>query len=157
MNLEAAIKSVVRRRKSELMVRYAYQFRELRKGGLHVPPGWLALFEQLCRQVDLALPDRERRAFYWTDVKERLGTLRASWAGHHSRLTFGPPGEVAFRGVVGSPTKEVIDALVRKAERASEQTCLLCGAPGKLRAGIGWASTTCEEHKDASFGFLSDL
>lgn len=157
MNLELATKSAVRRRKSELMLRYAYQFRELRKGGLHVPPGWLTLFEQLCRQVDSALPDRERRAFHWTDVKEKLGTLRVSWAGHRSTLTFAPPGEIGVRGVVGSATKEAIDALIRKAERASEQTCLFCGAPGKLRAGIGWASTTCEEHKNASFGFLSDL
>lgn len=157
MNLDTAIKSVLRRRKSELMLRYAYQFRELRKGGLHVPPGWLMLVEQLCRQVDLALPDRERRAFYWTDVKEKLGTLHASWAGYRSKLMFGPPDEVGFRGVVGSATKEVIDALVRKAERTSEQTCLLCGAPGRLRAGIGWASTTCEEHKNASYGYPSDF
>lgn len=139
------------------MLRYAYQFRELRKHGLHVPPGWLALLEQLCAQIDALLSTGEKRAFYWTDARERLGTLRLSWSGYRSALRFWWGGEAAGREFVEGPAKEAVDALIREAERVSERTCLLCGAPGKLRAGIGWASTTCEEHKNASYGYLHDV
>ena len=157
MKHELAPKQEIRRRKKELMVRYAYQFRALRRRGLAVPPGWLDLFEQLCHEIDQALTTREKRSFYWTDVKARLGTLRMAWAGYRSALRLDRAPEAMGRDRIEGTTLDLVTALIRKAEKLSEKTCLFCGRPGRLRAGIGWATTTCEEHKDTSYGYLTDL
>lgn len=69
--------------------------------------------------------------FEVVQVKEKYGTLRY--------YTRGYIGEKA--------SSERLDGFIEVAERATEQTCEICGDHGKLHTG-GWYYVACEKHSD---------
>lgn len=60
-----------------------------------------------------------------TQVKEKFGGLRFYYCGGSERL----------------------EKLVDEAERLADQTCEVCGAPGKLNTK-GWMQVLCKEHNN---------
>lgn len=102
--------------------RYPYQFSP--GFSFEVGDGWSALMEEMCRRVDLVLPDewKDGQSYRWGQVKEKFGVLSASNTG---------PDEV--------------DRITDWAEAMSATTCETCGRPGRMRRG-GWLSVRCDEH-----------
>ncbi len=85
--------------------------------------GWRFLIGDLLQRIAATLTDEEKQDFQVTQIKEKYGTLRLhSYAG-----------------------SDRIDALVDAAEQASEITCDVCAARGRIR-NDGWVSVRCDEH-----------
>lgn len=140
-----------RRRVADLKARHAYLF-----AGEHIghtiAPGWLRIVEELCARIDEALTEAEKPLVRFMQIKEKLGGLRCY-------LNVEPPrldlilvdGVASFRGL---DSKEPgfrlflhLARFVQDAEEKSYQTCLFCGAPGRLRTeDRGWILTLCDRH-----------
>lgn len=119
-------------------------------GSIGYGPGWHQLIRALFEGIDELLTDAQAEAFCVQQIKEKFGTLRfyysvagqatlnvdifSSWGSRRLRI---PPSPNP-----GYPT-EAIDALIDKAERASEVTCENCGRPGLLRTS-GWYHVRCD-------------
>ena len=63
--------------KDQLIARFSWQFKEGPRLDGCVPPGWYLVLAELMAQVEALLPADERDAFWWTDIKEKRGELRA--------------------------------------------------------------------------------
>lgn len=88
--------------------------------GLAIDDGWANLFETLCNDIHALNPSD----FYWTQVKEKFGGLRAYYSG----------GD------------EQISKLVQEAEDRSYKICELCGSQNEVSAtGRGWIKTLCSK------------
>ncbi|MDZ4283530.1 MAG: hypothetical protein U1C04_22550 [Hydrogenophaga sp.] len=61
----------------DLQVTFPHQFSGPSLG-VNVARGWLPIFAQLCSDIDAALGP-QKRGFYWRQVKEKLGSLRATF------------------------------------------------------------------------------
>ncbi len=118
----------------DLQARFPYQFSE-QSMGVEVTRGWMPIFVQLCFDIDVALASN-KRGFYWRRVKEKFGSLRASF-----RLADGVyEQEEAF-------VRSLFD-LVATAAKSSQAICASCGEPGRLDTNDGYLITLCETHRD---------
>ena len=118
----------------DLQDRFPYQFSE-QSMGIEVTRGWMPIFVQLCFVIDVALASN-KRGFYWRQVKEKFGSLRATF-----RLADGVyEQEEAF-------VRSLFD-LVATAAKSSEAICASCGEPGRLDTNDGYLITLCETHRD---------
>jgi hypothetical protein len=86
-----------------------------------VAPGWLAIMDRLCAQLQAV----DKPKFRFNSVKEKLGCLR-----------------IAFRD--GS---DAIGETVNAAKAEAMVTCDQCGAPGALREMDGLWAARCEQCK----------
>lgn len=117
----------------DLQDRFPYQFSE-HSMDIEVTRGWMPVFEQLCFDIDAALASN-KRGFYWRQVKEKFGSLRASF-----RLADGVyEQEEAF-------VRSLFD-LVATAAKSSQSICASCGEPGRLDTNDGYLITLCETHR----------
>lgn len=96
--------------------------------GMECMNGWFELFYNLNKQIQQHLTTLGDNApdFYWSQVKEKYGGARWYYNG----------GD------------DVISDLVHEAENKSEETCEVCGAPGKIE-GPGWYSCRCENCRNS--------
>jgi hypothetical protein len=92
-------------------------------GGFCVGAGWCPLLEGLSAELSSYMLWRNI-PFQVDQIKEKLGTLRFYYTG----------GD------------DVVDGMVRMAERFSERVCETCGAPAVTRNHRGWLTTLCETH-----------
>lgn len=104
--------------------------------GCECGDGWYTVIYMACRLISRHMAQLkeagktvdnldEPQDFYWSQIKEKFGTLRLYY--------FGPCDDY-MRGV--------IDA----AEKMSGHMCEVCGAPART-TGKGWLSTLCDTHK----------
>ena len=137
-----------------LKERYPYQFGG-KHIGLHVPPGWMQIFEGLCADVDAALGD-DKYGFHWSQLKEKWGSAR-----FYFELANDKPGlrldVVSEAGVLslcktargeaeGVALSSTLQALVSAAEQQTRTACYACGAAGELDPSPGWVVTLCPDH-----------
>jgi hypothetical protein len=126
---------------AELKTRYPYLFAGPHIGH-QVPPGWLSTFSELCAQIDAALDEAERPRIHFTQIKEKLGGLRAylNIAPLRVDILAGAesPGISAYVGEGETPGLfKRLSPLIQAAEVESYRTCIFCGVAGRLRRGIG--------------------
>lgn len=95
--------------------------------GVECGKGWESLIYELSAKLEsliMKLPKEERESSYVVQIKEKYGSLRF---------------------YMSCETDEMFN-LITQAEEESENTCEICGAPGKIN-GAGWLSCRCEEHR----------
>ncbi|HVS78343.1 MAG TPA: hypothetical protein VHE11_15495 [Steroidobacteraceae bacterium] len=147
------------RRVAALKRRYPYLFAGDHLGH-DIPPGWLVIIEELCAQIDAALAEAEKPAARFTQIKEKFGGLRAYLSGAPLRVDIirdrGAPVSGHARAPASSALFARLAPLVRQAEERSFQTCLFCGAPGKLRGDRLWLLTLCDMHEPYGYRDLDD-
>lgn len=119
-----------------------------------LPPGWYALMDSLCEQIDAVL-GADAPTFRVDQIKEKFGTLRLYWSlGRRSRSTvdvISASGHVRFGTSTRDEIAARIDMLISAAEAESARTCEQCGAPGRLmNSRSGWLSVRCNEHARAA-------
>ena len=123
----------------DLLVRYPYQF-----SGPYIylsfARGWVALFVQLCENVDQLLGENTRH-FHWTQTKEKFGVFRMYYA-----LDGRSEDDQDFPGRVELLQK--ISDLKHEVEVASSRICAYGGAPGHTVEGP-WTITLCDDHHRA--------
>ena len=118
----------------DLQLTFPYQFSG-QSLGVNVARGWQPIFAQLCSDIDSALGP-QKRGLYWRQVKEKWGSLRASF-----RLDDGVyEREEAF-------VRSLFD-LVATAEKGSKSICASCGEPGRLDTNDRYLITLCQNHRD---------
>lgn len=100
----------------------------VKKGEIESPRGWIAVFVQLCIDIDLLLGDN-KHGFHWEQVKEKYGSARYYW-----------DMEDNF------DLQQKIAVLVNLASNKSRECCMVCGSPGKLDTTKPWVLTLCEPH-----------
>jgi hypothetical protein len=118
----------------DLQITFPYQFSG-QSLGVNVARGWMPIFAQLCSDIDTALGS-QKRGFYWRQVKEKWGSLRASF-----RLNDGVYERE--EGLVRS-----LFDLVGKAEKSSQIICAACGEPGRLDTNDRYLIALCQPHRD---------
>ena len=104
---------------------YEYEFTELQL----VPTGWNTAFgEQWASEIQDVIdkmPESKRSEVHILDLKEKYGVLRQYFSYHTDEL----------------------DEVIRKYEKISKNTCVLCGAPA-TKISVGWISPYCDECAD---------
>ncbi|MGZ0102197.1 hypothetical protein [Achromobacter sp. KK8] len=66
------------------MDRFAWQFQAgFRLDGC-VPPSWNGVLFELMFAIEDVLSDEERQRFWWTDIKEKRGELRAYYVNNNA-------------------------------------------------------------------------
>jgi hypothetical protein len=128
--------------------------------GHHVPPGWLSIVSELCAQIDGALAEAERPCVHFTQIKEKLGGLRAYLNIAPLRVDlFGgadSPGMSGYFGESETPSLfKRLSPLIHAAEAESYQRCVFCGAAGRLRREDRcWVLTLCDRHDACTYDHL---
>jgi len=153
---------------AELKTRYPYLFAGPHIGH-HVPPGWLSIFSELCAQIDGALAEAERPRVHFTQIKEKLGGLRAYLNIAPLRVDIHGGAESArISGYIGESERpslfKRLSPLIHAVEAESYRTCTFCGAAGRLRReDRSWVLTLCDrhdactyDHLDAAFELVTD-
>lgn len=95
--------------------------------GLQISAGWTTIVEDMCQKIDFLLQAAPDAEFEVIQVKEKFAALC-----FYYRLN-GAPDQVL------EAVRQVVDAT----ERASTETCELCGALGQLTVRNYWMSTRC--------------
>jgi hypothetical protein len=93
--------------------------------GFDVGEGWVKIIEGLLKEID----EEAKRIgageeFYFTQIKEKFGSLRA----------------------YTSLTSNDIQKIIGKYERLSAKTCEVCGEPGEIKEIYGWYTCFCDKH-----------
>ena len=109
----------LRRRETE---RIKSNFPEFDFAGIEVGPGWFPLVEEFFTYARSNLTAGEREAFGRVSFKEKYGQLRV---------------EGAYPASLEDKVEEIEDR--------SEETCEVCGMPGRPRDS-GWIRTLCDKH-----------
>jgi hypothetical protein len=139
-------------RVAALKSRYRYLFAGDHLGH-DIAPGWVAIVEGLCAQIDDALAGTEKPAVRFVQIKEKFGGLRAYLNVAPLRVdVFGADGERLSGHLGHGAVPDIFSRLapfVRDAEEKSLRTCDTCGAPGRLRTDRDWFRTLCEAHASA--------
>lgn len=167
-------------RREALLARYPYMFAGQLVGDQSAPherrleyaiwiePGWLDIVEQLCADIDNAVPCElklsDGRGFHIRQIKEKFGTLRFYW-----NVELGPSEPlridmVSLRGsamsfigpvINNEPWRQIVRGLVAEAERRSSAACFFCGHLGTIRKrdGGGRIETSCDRHAGAESEF----
>ena len=146
------------RRVAALNHRYPYLF-DGEHLGHDILPGWLSIIEELCAHLDAALSDHEKPQVHFSQLKEKLGGLRAYLNVAPLRIDIfgeGPSISGYIRGEETSNLFTRLGPLIRDAEEKSFQTCCFCGAPGKLRGDRSWFLTLCDRDEPFTYRDLSE-
>ncbi|HSH84580.1 MAG TPA: hypothetical protein VK979_05400 [Guyparkeria sp.] len=117
-------------RKNEIRSKHPRLFP--RPVGISCPPVWAPILEDVFRELEEAAERMGLEDKYFpviSDVKEKYGTLRIYF---HDPS---PPGDDTF------------DSIVDRAEARTEETCVVCGEPGKITEGGLWCY--CDAHRPA--------
>src|SRR5258708_213075 len=105
---------------AKLKSRYSYLF-----AGQHlehdIAPGWLAIVEQLCRQIDKALAEDEKSAVHFLQIKEKLGSLRAYLKFLPVRIHINGAGGERFSGHLEKATSPDIASRLAPFVSAAEE------------------------------------
>ena len=138
---------------AKLKSRYPYLFVGQHIGH-DIAPGWLAIIEELCRQIDEALAEAERPSVRFLQIKEKFGGLRAYLNVSPMRIDIFSEGGERLSGHLAKAAVPDISSrlapLVSEAEEKSFQTCEFCGAAGRLRTDRDWLRTLCDKHASSS-------
>lgn len=126
----------------QLCERFPTQFRTMSAVHFTIPSGWLAIFADLCEQIDRQLSNSERAAFHWVQIRRRDHGLTCCY-GLQAPLT-------ASQGA-GAESFDwehlgiAVMKQVRKAEAQAATTCEFCGKAGRPhRRGIPY--WLCDDH-----------
>ena len=126
---------------AELVNRHARLFAGGAPARSHLSPGWFALVNKLCADIEALLAPGGERPLKVVQVKEKLGSLRV-----HVRTT--RPGAAAESLLASA------QALVKAASEQSESVCEGCGTASELHQNaLRWWSTlcpACETRKEAA-------
>lgn len=129
----------------ELKRAFPYQFREGKTSIELSFGGWLRLFGELCARVDRELPEARRKAFWWTQVKEKFGGLRCYFEGGPTWMDI--QGLGTFIKYLGDSNPDEltmkVQELVLEAEERSWKTCQWCGEAGERQQRGGYIYTGC--------------
>lgn len=71
----------------ELMDRFAWQFKAGFRIDGCVPPSWNGVLFDLMLSIENVLSSEERQRFWWTDIKEKRGELRAYYVNDNAADT----------------------------------------------------------------------
>lgn len=113
-------------KQGEIIAKYPKLFRDLRsRNHFECDNGWNKIIEEMCEKANPLIPPQDDLDNTETIVvvKEKYGTLR----------------------IQGGTYPDEVFKIFDEAEKRSETTCEVCGAPGLLRAG-GWLRTSCNDH-----------
>ncbi len=88
--------------------------------GIECGSGWYDLIDHMMQEIS----DLKIEGFYFTQIKEKFGTLR----------------------VYTSVYDERVEGILAKYEQLSSTTCEVCGKFGTINDG-GWLSVRCDEHR----------
>jgi hypothetical protein len=125
--------------------------------GCGIAPGWFAIVRQACSAIERAIDHAQDGDVRITRIREKMGGLRVSTNVRVPRLDFsGPIGDASRRTTNPCvlqlpPLPERVLPILERAERESYETCLFCGAPGRLRDDRRWILTLCDRH--SSYGY----
>ena len=115
---------------------YDYTFTELD----NMPDGWrIAFGEQMCEEIaDLLKRANYLDKYHITQIKEKWGGLR--WYDN---------------GVPQAYYNELYD-IIKKYEKLSEKTCIICGKPAKWIT-TGWIIPICDDCKNKEESFSDSI
>lgn len=91
--------------------------------------GWIDILDTLLSKIRVLVTDGNATQPKVLQIKEKFGGLRFYY----------DFSEEEYTGA------DLVDKLVREAEKTASKTCEFCGKPGSLRSG-GWLKTLCDEH-----------
>lgn len=130
-------------RKAELAAHYHAQFIDLAPKNFQIDPGWLAIFAQLCAEVEEIIECHGPfAAVRWTQVREKAAHLHVNWTSAQLPNS-------------GSVHEQVVEAYYRAID-ASEKTCIVCGAVGRCRKDQPWKMPVCDAHVHVTRRHLSE-
>lgn len=89
----------------------------------YVCKGWEQLIQDMLSEIK-NLGAEESPVF--TDIKEKYGTLR----------------------VYGYNISDEAEEIIAKYARLSGETCMTCGAPGKIQEKGHWLYVACDQHEE---------
>ena len=115
------------------MSRFPYMFPS-KNLGYDFALGWFPNFVSLCESIDELLGE-DKRAFHWTQLKEKMGSGRYHYA-------IKSKGVMAGAGIIASIRK-----LVESAESETVNTCIYCGEPGSMHNNKGYMLVCCDLHR----------
>lgn len=138
----------------ELKARFPYMFSQAGQFAFEFPKAWFPAFVALCEQIDALLGDK-KRGFRWLQTKEKFGSARYYWTmqGREPGLhidVISPDGVVTT--LVNQPKSAQptlanrIGELVRHAQEATGEICIVCGQPGELAKNRSWLLVLCPHH-----------
>jgi hypothetical protein len=88
----------------------------------YVCPGWMQLIRNMLQEIENSCTDQTPEL---TDIKEKYGTLR----------------------VYGDNISDKVQAVIDRYSKLSAETCMTCGAFGKMRDKSGWYYVSCDQHE----------
>lgn len=94
----------------------------------YVCDGWMQLIRDMLQEIDTKIETDVEAGDYpvFTDIKEKYGTLR----------------------VYGYNISDETEEIIAKYARLSGETCMTCGAPGKMREKGHWLYVACDQHEE---------
>ncbi len=89
-----------------------------------VGDGWLPLIDSLCTDIQHHVDSTGCKQVVAVQIKEKFGGLRF----YATRFD-----------------DKTVMKMIDKAEKEAENTCEMCGKPGKIRNDRSWIKTLCDE------------
>jgi hypothetical protein len=123
----------------------------------HLPPGWAALVDGLCTDLERLLGPQGCQPFVVDQIKEKLGALRFYWSlGQEADLVVDMMSTQGYATLTikggSSPLFQSVRQRVAAAMQASASTCQECGSRGTLRNIDGRLVTLCDHHDQLQRG-----
>ena len=139
----------------EIKKRFPYMFSDKNNISISIPSGWMHIFEQLCKDIDLLL-GQDKQGFHFVQCKEKFGSARWYWQlGTVKNLPrVDIITDIGVIGLTGRPDKsstpetlrEKIAQLVDMASAKTQHSCIVCGAPSQADHFDYWVLQLCEDH-----------
>lgn len=129
--------------------RFPYMFDSVSASSLDLFEGWLPAFVQACAAIDQLL-GLDKRQFRWVYAGEELGGARYAFELDGIKIEICEDlrqPDASGQPQTHDPTLDAICALVRDAMAGSEETCMLCGRPGRLSGLFGAVMCLCDVHR----------
>jgi len=112
-----------------------------RPSNSHLSPGWTALVDKLCTDIDQLVSDSEAQTFRVIQIKEKFGGLRFYFSLNEQRTIMldAVNHGTRIRVEPENPSDQFnsISRLVKTAEATSAATCEVCGEAGRMRVLTG--------------------
>ncbi|MDO8777844.1 MAG: hypothetical protein Q7K57_55820 [Burkholderiaceae bacterium] len=140
---------------AELRKRFPYMF-DKPNTGFSFYRGWMPITAQCCIEIDRLLGEK-RELFHWVQIKEKYGAARLyySFADQTTiRLDARLPDAMllAWEFPAGHmPLGAAIGRLVAAAEKATTETCMVCGSAAQTLRYENYLLTLCANHSPQSF------
>ncbi|ABE47190.1 hypothetical protein [Polaromonas sp. JS666] len=123
--------------------------------------GWMLITAKCCIEIDHLLGEN-RELFHWVQIKEKYGAARLyySFADQTAiRLDARLPDAMlqAWEFPAGNmPLGAAIGRLVAAAEKATAETCMICGCAAQPQRYENYFLTLCANHHPQSFHSLEE-